>query len=251
MSYKVFEQFIEPFINDANKTNIQTIRIGTKALGFWPYKFVTDRDADDFLKLFERIHQKGINLSIMAHFSHPAELQTDVVKMAIKRINNTGAQIRTQSPILNHINNNAAIWADMLRTQVNLDLIPYYMFIPRDTGAQQYFSVTLLEAMHIFRNAYQQVSGICRTVRGPSMSCFPGKIQVLGVSEVNAQKVFVLRFLQGRNPDWVGRPFFARFDPNAIWLDDLEPAFGTKFFFEEKRNGKIKSLISERTAHYA
>lgn len=251
MSFKVFQKFIEPFLADSNKSNIQTIRIGTKALGFWPYKFVTDKDADDFLRLFERIQQKGINLAIMAHFSHPAELQTDVVKMAIRRINNTGAQIRTQSPVLKHINNNSEVWAEMLRTQVNLGLIPYYMFIPRDTGAQQYFSVTLLEAVHIFRIAYQKVSGICRTIRGPSMSCFPGKIQVLGVSEVNFKKVFVLRFIQGRDPAWVGRPFFAKFNPNAIWLDDLEPAFGDKFFFEEKRNGNIKTLVSEKASKFA
>jgi L-lysine 2,3-aminomutase len=233
MSYKVFERFIAPFLSDDNKTNIQTIRIGTKALGFWPYKFITDTDADDFLQLFERIRAKGINLAIMAHFSHPVELQTDAVKMAIQRINNTGAQIRTQSPVLKHINDKAEIWSEMLRTQVNLNLIPYYMFIPRDTGAQHYFSVPLLEALNIFRDAYKSVSGICRTIRGPSMSCFPGKIQMVGVSEVGHEKVFVFRFLQGRNPDWVGRPFFAKYDPKAIWLDDLKPAFGDRFFFEK------------------
>jgi hypothetical protein len=32
----------------------------------------------------------------------------------------------------------------------------------------------------------------------------------------------------------VGRPFFARFDPAATWLDDLRPAFGEqRFFFED------------------
>jgi hypothetical protein len=32
----------------------------------------------------------------------------------------------------------------------------------------------------------------------------------------------------------VGRPFFARWDPDATWLDQLRPAFGkTRFFFEE------------------
>jgi len=66
------------------------------------------------------------------------------------------------------------------------------------------------------------------------MSTIPGKVQVLGVKEVNGEKVFVLRFLQGRNPDWVMRPFFAKYDKKALWLDELKPAFGKKkFFFEE------------------
>ncbi len=30
-----------------------------------------------------------------------------------------------------------------------------------------------------------------------------------------------------------GRPFFARYDPEAIWLDDLTPALGERRFFFE------------------
>ncbi|MGH3405719.1 MAG: lysine 2,3-aminomutase, partial [Streptosporangiaceae bacterium] len=30
----------------------------------------------------------------------------------------------------------------------------------------------------------------------------------------------------------VGKPFFARFDPAATWLSDLEPAFAHRFPFE-------------------
>lgn len=240
MSFPVFEKYIEPFIADNNRTNIQTIRIGTKALGYWPFKFTSDIEADDFLRLFERVTAKGINLAIMAHFSHPVELDTDVVKMAIQRIRATGAQIRTQSPVLKHINNSAEVWAEMWRKQVNLNCIPYYMFMARDTGAQHYFAVTLIEAWDIWRNAYQNVSGVCRTVRGPSMSCTPGKVQFLGVSEINNEKVFVLRFLQGRNPDWIARPFFAKYNENAIWMDTLVPAFGEKFFFEEESSTLLK-----------
>jgi len=69
------------------------------------------------------------------------------------------------------------------------------------------------------------------------MSASPGKVQILGVQEVAGEKIFVLRFLQARNPEWVHRPFFARFDPKATWLDELQPAFGKeRFFFEEEAN---------------
>jgi len=67
------------------------------------------------------------------------------------------------------------------------------------------------------------------------MSAAPGKVEIQGVTELQGEQVFVLRFLQGRNPDWVQRPFFARFDPQATWLDQLKPAFGEpRFFFEEE-----------------
>lgn len=234
MSSRVLGRYLEPLLGDGNRTNIQTIRIGTKSLGFWPYKFTTDKDAGDMLRLFERITARGINLAIMAHFSHPRELSTLAVREAIGRLRSTGAQIRTQSPLLRHINDAPETWSEMWRTQVNLNCTPYYMFLARNTGAQHYFAVTLADAWELWRKAYQGVSGVCRTVRGPSMSCTPGKVQVLGVSEVAGQQVFVLRFIQGRNPDWVARPFFARYDPEAIWMNTLKPAFGDRFFFEEE-----------------
>ena len=102
-------------------------------------------------------------------------------------------------------------------------------------GAQHYFAVPLVRAWEIFHDAYRQVSGLCRTVRGPSMSANPGKVQVLGVSDVRGEQVMELRFLQGRDPDWVDRPFFAHYDENATWLNTLRPAFGeSRFFFEDE-----------------
>jgi len=234
MKTKILSTYIEPLLDEA-LYNVQTIRIGTKAIGYWPYRFLTDDDADDLLRLFEKIVRKGKNLAIMAHFNHPVELSTPVAQDAIRRIRSTGAQIRTQSPVLKHINDSPEIWAEMWRKQVNNNCIPYYMFVARDTGAQHFFGVTLVEAWKIFREAYQKVSGVCRTVRGPSMSSTPGKIQVLGVSKVRDEDVIVMRFLQGRDPDWIARPFFAEFNPDAKWIDDLKPAFGEeKFFFEEE-----------------
>jgi KamA family protein len=246
MSSKKFAEYIEPIL-DAELPNLQTIRIGTKALGYWPYRFLNDKDADEMLLLFKKIVDRGYHLAIMAHFNHPAELKTPAVKEAIKRILETGAQIRTQSPIMKHINDNASDWRDMWKEQVNLGCIPYYMFIARDTGAQDYFAVDLERTWEIYREAYQQVSGIARTVRGPSMSADPGKVQILGVEEVQGEKVFVCNFIQARNPDWVSKPFFAKYNRNAIWLDDLEPASGRKcFFFEEEEfeiNHKMTKLF--------
>ena len=234
MSTKLFATYINPILK-AKIPHLKTIRIGTKALSYWPYRFFADDDSEDLLHLFDKIVRSGMHLSIMAHFNHPREIEPEAAKEAIKRIRETGAVIRTQSPLLKHINDTSALWAKMWQAQVELGCVPYYMFIARDTGSHQFFAVTLEDAWKIFKNAYQKVSGLARTVRGPSMSAHPGKVQVLGVSEVNGEKVFVLRFLQGRNPKWVGNPFFAGYDPNAQWLTDLRPAFNAeRFFYEEE-----------------
>ena len=243
MKAKMFSKYIEALV-DAKLPNLKTIRIGTKSLSYWPYKFLTDDDADLMLDLFRKVTKGGLHLAFMAHFNHLTELSTDSVKRAIQEVRSTGAQIRTQSPLLAHINDDADMWAKMWTKQVQLGCIPYYMFVVRDTGAQHYFGVPLAKAQEIFRNAYKQVSGLGRTVRGPSMSATPGKVQVDGVVTVNGQKVFSLRFLQGRNPDWVSRPFFAKYDENAIWLDDLKPVFEEKFFFEDELEQKYGVKMS-------
>ena len=236
MKTKHLETYIRPLL-EADLPNLRNIRIGTKALGYWPYRFLTDDDAEDLLILFEDVKRAGKHLAFMAHFNHPIELSTDAVAEAIKRILMTGAIIRTQSPVLKHINDSSEVWAEMLKKQVSLGCIPYYMFVARNTGAQHYFSIPLIEAWKIFRETYQSVSGICRTLRGPSMSCLPGKIQILGVADVKGEKVMTFRMIQGRNPNWAARPFFAKFDEDAIWYTDLKPAFDEeKFFFTDELN---------------
>jgi len=233
MKSKILDVYLTSII-EADIPHLQNIRIGSKSLSFWPYRYLTDDDADDVLDLFKKVVDSGMSLAFMAHFNHYRELETGAVKEAIKRIRATGAQIRTQSPLLRNINAKSEIWSTMWKKQVQLGLIPYYMFIARDTGAQEYFGVPLAEAWEIFQKAYINVSGIARTVRGPSMSCTPGKVRIIGTTEVRGEKAFVLEFIQGRNNDWVCRPFFAKYDEEALWITDLKPAFGNEnFFFEE------------------
>ncbi len=232
MSAKRLRAYIEPILNEV--PTVQNIRIGTKSLAYWPYRYLTDKDSQEILDIFKMVSDSGVHLAIMAHFNHLNELQTEAVEDAISAIRKTGAQIRTQSPLLAHINDDPDVWRDMWKRQVELGCVPYYFFMARDTGAKEYFAVSLEHAWEIFRTAYQQVSGLARTVRGPSMSAGPGKIHMLGVTEINGEPVYMLRFLQGRNADWVHRPFFAKYDPKATWIDELVPAFGEKEFFFEK-----------------
>lgn len=225
---------LAPYLQELIKPeykHIRNIRIGSKSLTFWPYRFVTDRDASQLLNLFKQLVDAGKHLSFMAHLNHPQEMRTDICQEAIRRIRATGVQIRTQAPLLNHINTNPDDWALMWQRQVQLGMIPYYMFVERDTGAKQYFELPLYKTWEIFRDAYKQVSGLARTVRGPSMSTGPGKVEIQGITEINNEKVFVLRFIQARNPQWVGIPFFAQYCEKATWLNHLKPAFGADQFF--------------------
>ena len=228
MSETVLRRYLEPLLDPALE-HLESIRIGTKSLAYWPQRFVSDPDAAGTLRLFEEVRAAGRSLAFMAHFSHPRELEPPVVGEAVRRIRDTGAVIRTQAPLIRTINDDPGTWSGMWRTQARMGMVPYYMFVERDTGPQDYFAVPLARGHQIFRDAYAGVSGLCRTVRGPSMSATPGKVCVDGVTEVDGQQVFVMHLIQARQPELVGRPFFARYDPAATWLSDLQPAFAEQF----------------------
>jgi L-lysine 2,3-aminomutase len=210
---------IEPLLEVAS---VQTIRFGTKALAYWPDRFVADEDSAALLRLFEKIVASGRTCAVMAHFSHPREIDQTVTEIAIRRIRDTGTRIFCQAPLIGRVNDDPAVWNDLWRREFQLGTVPYYMFIERDTGPQNYFKVPLSRAVQIFQNAYRDLPGLARTVRGPVMSATPGKVVIDGVADGPSPQRLFLRFLQARDPAIVGQPFTARCDPRASWLTDLD-----------------------------
>jgi L-lysine 2,3-aminomutase len=242
MNARSLAEYLEPLLAP-ELAHLQNIRIGTKSVAYWPQRFVSDKDADDLLRLFEKVVNSGRNLAIMGHYNHPRELAHPIAQQAARRIIATGATLRIQAPLIRHVNEDPAGWAELWTTGVRLGAIPYYMFVERDTGPSDYFKLPLARAWHIFQEAYRSVSGLARTVRGPSMSAFPGKVMIDGIVEIGGEKLFALQFLQARNPEFVRRPFYAKFDAQATWLDELKPAFGEKrFFFQQEAEAGHDSI---------
>jgi len=244
MKTRMFKQYLEPFKDPSHLPHIKNLRIGTRALTFWPQRFTTDDDADELHTLLREVKEEGgRHMAIMAHLGHTRELQTDKVRHAIQRLRQeAGVIIRSQSPVMRGINDDAEVWANKWREEVRLGIIPYYMFMARDTGAQAFFNVPLIRAQKLYSDAIRSTSGLCRTARGPSMSCTPGKVEVCGVQEIMGTPCFVLRFLQCRDEQWIGKIFFAKLDPKAIWYDDLEPLDGMSLPWELPGEGMSPGL---------
>ena len=240
MKTRVLRRYIEPLL-DPELEHVTSIRLGSKALAYWPHRFLSDDDADGLMRLFEEIVSAGKHLAFMAHYSHPRELEPAASQEALRRVRSAGATVRCQAPLIGHVNDSVSDWAEMWKRQVTLGAVPYYMFIERDTGPKRYFEVPLHESLRIFTEAFRSVTGLARTVRGPSMSTTPGKILLDGVADIDGEKVFVLKFLQARQPRHVGHVFFAKYDERATWLDDLRPALGARSFpFEEESSRPLE-----------
>lgn len=187
------KMYIDPLLG---VESVKVIRISTKSLGWWPYRFTTDRDADEVLKLFEYVISRGKHMTLTAHFTHPRELEHPEVKRAIKRIRATGTGIRCQGPLIKEVNDNAKDWSEMWSRQIELGMIPYYMFIEANHHPTKCFRVPLAESLRIFRAAQKQTTSLARTVRGPVFVHDLNRILLSGTVEVDGNKYFVLKSLQ-------------------------------------------------------
>ena len=67
MSASLLSAYIEPLLQPGLE-HIRTIRIGSKALAYWPYRFISDVDAAEVLRLFEKVTATGKNLSFSGPF---------------------------------------------------------------------------------------------------------------------------------------------------------------------------------------
>ena len=105
------------------------------------------------------------------------------------------------------VNDAAATWARMWAEQVRLGCIPYYMFVARETGASEFFAVPLAEATETFATAYRER---LRASRGRfaarAWQRTKGKVVIEGEARVAGERVFVLSYVQARDPEGCRTP---------------------------------------------
>ncbi len=224
MDPPTLDKYIRALI-DAKIPNLQNIRFGTKSLSYWPFTFIPrlNEEAQELLNTLKHISDSGLHLAIMAHFNHPNELETEVVQEAIQNLKACGAEIRTQAPVLNHINNKSNDWARMWQRQVQLGLIPYYMFIERETGPYEYFSIPLADVYRMYQSAIRETGSFAKTVTGPVMSAAKGKVQIMGIvkNPIDGNDYFMMQYVRHRDYRKTFKPFFMEYDERATWVDQL------------------------------
>lgn len=94
-------------------------------------------------------------------------------------------------------------------------------------------------ASHLFghlkyiKKLHSSSLGLLKLLEGLVRVAHP--VQMVGMEHIGEERVFVFTVLQARNPKWTGRVFFAKYDGQDAWMDQLKPAFGDeKFFFEDE-----------------
>jgi L-lysine 2,3-aminomutase len=126
---------------------------------------------------------------------------------------------------LRTINDAPETWSELWQKQVALGMIPYYMFVERQTGPFDYYSLPLAEVYHIYQEAIRSSASFAKTVTAPVMSASKGKVQIMGTinNPSDNEKYFILQYVRHRDHTKTFKPFLMRYDTTSTWVDQLEP----------------------------
>jgi lysine 2,3-aminomutase len=245
LPYERLRQYVTPILEDPRLLHLRTLRLGSRMLTFQPELILSPR-YDKTLELFEQMHDHGVQLSWMAHFSTPRELLNPSTLAAIRRLQKRGVVVRSQSPIMNHISlftdaegkvdvaRSAQNWIDLAHILATLLVRFHSMYCARATGEHHYFTAPLADVEKVANLVYRSLASLHRPSRYITMTTSAGKLSILGTAEVNGEKLFALKFNESRNMEWMDRVFLAKYDERENRVDRLVPFEGGRFFFEEE-----------------
>lgn len=245
ITYERLEQYALPLIENEDLIHIRTLRLGSRALTFLPELILSDKFVNH-LKLFKKLKRNGVQVLWVAHFSTPREVLNPLTIAAINRLKSFEVNIKSQSPIMKHISlfvdehgnydidKSAQNWIDLGNIFATLGIGFHSMYCARPTGEYHYFSAPLYIIEKVFNKVYKTLSSINRPSRYITQTSSAGKISMLGTTEINGEKVFVLKFNEGRNMDWMDTVYLAEFDPLETSIANLKPFRADKHFFENE-----------------
>ena len=251
--YERLEQYILPILEDPRLLHIRTVRIASRALTYQP-DLVLTKKYERFLKLFQKAHENGVQISWVAHISTPREILNPTTLAAIRRLQKYDVVIRSQSPIMNHVSlytdkngkvdvqRSAQNWIDLAHILAALNIRFHSMYCARNTGEYHYFTAPLADIEKVANLIYRSLSSFHRPSRYITMTTSAGKCSILGTAEVNGQKAFALKFNESRNMEWMDKVFLAKFDPTETRVDKLVPLDTKEFFFEGELHQIEKKL---------
>ena len=247
--------YVLPIIEDPKLLHVKNIRLASRALTFQPEMILSSR-YNAMLELFKTLRDNGVQLAWMAHFSTPRELLNPSTIAAIRRLQNAGVTIRSQSPIMNHISlftdgngkvdvdRSAQNWIDLAELLGMLGIGFHSMYAARPTGEHHYYAAPLADIQRIFNKIYRSLSSINRPSRHLSMTISAGKLAILGYSYVQGEKCFALQFTEARNMAWMDRVFMAKWDEQENKINLLKSIDDEPFFFETE----LKMIEADLTA---
>jgi len=193
--------------------HVQIIRIGTKIPAFNPYRIVDDLA---FLKMINKYSTASKKIYVMTHFVHPREL-TDLAVKAVHLLQEAGALIANQMPLIRNLNDDPAVLAELLGKLSFIGATPYYIFQCRPAVGNKAYTVPIEQAYDIIEQAKAKVSGLAKRIRFV-ISHSSGKIEVVG----KTQDLIYFKYHRAARDEDSGCFMAFKCNPKAFWFDDYD-----------------------------
>jgi len=227
------------------EADIESIRIGTKEMAFYPKRF-----DDAFLNMLDRFHETypQVGLHMMIHFNHPDEfIQKDDegnyvedsqgfkqwvpdTDRAMRGLVSRGwLTVENQSPIIRDINDDPDALRIMQRELKRAGAENHYFFCGRDIVAYRAFNVPIERAWQVLNESQKGLSGIENHAR-LSITHYKGKTEVNAVTNEgipglagaeNGVVIFKILRNAGSAPDR-GKVCIVGRNPDAVWFDGYD-----------------------------
>jgi L-lysine 2,3-aminomutase len=245
LSFERLAEYVEPIINDPELSHIKTVRIGTRVLTFHPELILTNK-YKEILELMQKVVDNGIQLVFISHFSTPKELLNPATIAASRRLRSYGVTLKSQSPIMKHISlfldekgdvdidRSAQSWIDLGNILGVLGIGFHSMYCARPTGEHHYFTTPLADINRVFSQVFRTLPSVNRPSRYITMTSSAGKISLMGTTEIRGEKLFVLKFNEARNMNWIDTVFLARYNEEENTIENLQPYDADKYFYEDE-----------------
>jgi lysine 2,3-aminomutase len=196
--------------------HVARIRIGSKMPAFDPYRILDDIALQELLASTTATRP----IYLMCHFDHPREL-TEPARAAIALLNSIGVTCLNQCPIIQGVNDDETVLAELFDRCSDAGCPQYYVFQCRPALGNQSYEVPIVRGFSLVSKARSHVSGLSRRARY-CLSHATGKIEIVGVDDT---RIFA-RYHRAKDPADESRMLLLRRDDTAYWLDQLECAEG-------------------------
>ncbi|KEO81470.1 KamA family radical SAM protein [Tumebacillus flagellatus] len=191
--------------------HVKVIRIGSKIPVFNPMRIYED---ENLLELFRTYSSPDQRIYVVTHVNHPREI-TPQARLGFQAMHDAGVILVNQTPILQGINDDADVLAELLDQLSWAGVNPYYFFVNRPVIGNSSFVLPLHKIYKMVEEAKSKTSGFGKRVR-LVMSHTSGKIEILAIENGTAY----LKYHQSRDNDY-GKMMILPCPDDAAWFDDL------------------------------
>ncbi len=227
------------------EAGIETIRVGTKELAFFPERFDSA-----FGELLDRFHQlyPRTRLRFVVHFNHPDEFLVrdgdgeypmdargglvwrDATLQAVDGLaGRPFVFLENQAPLIRGINNDPDALRIMQRELKRNRIENHYFFCGRDIVGHRAFNIPIEEAWRVLNESQKGLSGVEAHAK-LSITHYKGKTEVSAVTHkpipgVPAARngVVVFKLMRGvAAAELRGKVAIVGRNPDAIWFNDYE-----------------------------